>query len=425
MRIQWQTFLCVMVTVESLLGWASPALALEAPPTPGVHALAGPRSVGGTLKRDKEVRETVLEFPGLQSWLQPYFDFKARMKQDQGLAFGFDYNTLAQGATASVDDDTAAGGVARFYGRWTLLGRDADDTGTLVYKVENRHRSGTDVAPQSLGSELGYGGLTAVGFSDIDWALTNLFWEQKLGEGRAGIVAGVVDTTDYVATYGLASPWTDFCNLAFLTDPTIPAPNQGLGAAASILLADHFYVLGGLADANGDPTDPGNGFDSFLDRHEYFSHLEFGWIPSLERKFTDNVHLTAWHADTRTEAQVPGGWGLAFSYNQLLGQTWEPFVRAGYADGGGALYDRSLSIGLGYHVPQRSDLIGLGLNWGRPSEDVFGPGLDDQYTAEFFYRLHLLPNITITPDVQLLIDPALNPDEEVIAVFGIRARLSL
>ena len=104
-------------------------------------------------------------------------------------------------------------------------------------------------------------------------------------------VAGVVDSTDYVDVYGLVNPWTDFSSLAFSTDPTIPAPNQGLGATACIMATENIYVIGGIADANGDPTDPGNAFDSFFDDAEFFTHLEVGWVPSLERGFTDNIHL--------------------------------------------------------------------------------------------------------------------------------------
>jgi hypothetical protein len=44
----------------------------------------------------------------------------------------------------------------------------------------------------------------------------------------------------------------------------------------------------------------------------------------------------------------------------------------------------------------------LGLNWGRPSEEGFGPGLDDKYTAEIFYRFQWLKIITITADVQII-----------------------
>ena len=68
--------------------------------------------------------------------------------------------------------------------------------------------------------------------------------------------------------------------------------------------------------------------------------------------------------------------------------------------------------------------MGLGLSWGKPSEESFGPGLDDQYTAELYYLFHLMEFITLTPDVQLLVYPAFNPDEDLIAVFGIRARLN-
>jgi porin len=69
----------------------------------------------------------------------------------------------------------------------------------------------------------------------------------------------------------------------------------------------------------------------------------------------------------------------------------------------------------------RTDLIGLGLNWGEPSDS----SLRDQYAGEFFYRFQFAQNFAITPSVQLLVDPALNPDEDQIWILGMRARLTL
>lgn len=373
---------------------------------------------------EDRTKHTLIRIDAVNRLFDPYFDFKSKVQEDYGFAFGFDYNALFQAATASPGEDFAAGGVVRFFGRWTLLGRESKHTGTFVYKVENRHRLGTDIPPQDLGSELGYAGLTVVPFSDPGWILTNCYWEQRLWNNQAAFVFGVVDTTDYVDTYSLMDPWSDFNNLAFSTDPTIPAPDQGLGAAARITVMDHFYVLGGLADANGDPTDPLEGFQTFFEVAEFFSHLEIGWAASYERRFTDNVHLTAWYVDPRKDAQVPSGWGLAFSMNFLLAEKWEPFVRAGYSDGGSSLWEGAVSVGLGYHLRRKSDLLGLGLNWDRPSNVSFGPGLNDQYTVEFFYRVRMLRVLTLTPDVEILINPALNPDEDVLAVFSVRGRLS-
>jgi len=398
---------------------APPALAWPSQPHPG---FGGPGSVGATLTKDHEAEGVVT---GVTDPLEKYFAFKKSVKDTYGFGFGLDYNALLQAVSESMGEDTAAGGVFRLYGNWSLVGRDSGNTGTLVFKVENRHDLGADIVPKELGSEIGYAGLTAIPFSDIGWALTNLYWDQKLLDNRLAFVAGVLDVTDYVDVYGLFNPWTDFNNFAFSTDPTIPAPNQGLGIALRVMASDNIYVIGGIADANGDPTDPDDSINSFFDEGEYFTHLEIGWASSWERRFDDNIHLTAWHADEREQAQVPDGWGLAFSYSRLLNDIWEPFFRTGYAKDGGALWEGSISTGFGYHTPKGSDMLGFGINWSRPSTDTFGPGLDDQITAELYYRWQVLKILAITPDVQILFNPALNPDEDVITVFGLRGRISL
>ena len=113
------------------------------------------------------------------------------------------------------------------------------------------------------------------------------------------------------------------------------------------------------------------------------------------------------------------------SWNRLVGKRWQPFVRAGWAEEGSAVWDRSISGGLGFLPRGAADLVGLGLNWSRPSRTIYGPGLNDQYTVEMLYRWRPFRAFTVTPDIQLLVDPALNPDEDVIVVFGVRGRLAL
>jgi porin len=387
-----------------------------------VSILAGPSSVGGQLDKDREAKGASDPVPRLS---ERYFSFKNRVEEEYGFSFGFDYNALFQAASDSLGDDKAAGGVFRAYGQWTLFGKDSENTGALVYKVENRQRLGTDIAPKGLASEIGYAGLSAVTFSNIGWALTNLYWNQHLLDNRLAFVGGIVDVTDYLDVYGLVNPWTDFNNYAFTTNPTIPAPDQGLGAAVRMVPTQNIYFLAGIADANGDPTTPEDSINSFFSEEEFFTHVEVGWVSSWARRFSDNIHLTFWHADERDQEQVPDGWGAAFSFSRLFAETWEPFFRAGYSEDGGALWERSVSAGFGYYPGNRSDVLGVGFNWSRPAEGVFGPGLDEQYTAEIYYRFQVMKVLSVTPDVQLIIDPALNPQESSIWVFGLRARLVL
>ena len=388
-----------------------------------VPQFGGPKSVGGQVKSDAEVKKTPYWFKGFSQTFQPYYDFKARVQQNYGLSFGADYNFLYQGASESLGEDNAASGVLRFYGTWTLLGQGSQDTGAITFKIENRHRLETDIAPQQLGGEVGYAGLTAIPFSDAGSLLTNLYWQQSFHNNRLAFVAGIVDVTDYVAAYELVNPWTDFSNLVFSTDPTIAAPNQGLGGVVRGTLADKYYVYAGFADANGDPTDTSDSVDTFFNDHEYFKHIELGWFESFENRFTDNIHVTVWQVDEREAALVPDGWGAALSVSRKFNDRWLPFIRAGYADGGGAMLDRSVSVGVGYFLATRSDEIGVGLNWGRPSEETFGSGLDDQYTAEMYYRFQLFQHASVTPNIQYLANPALNPDQDSIWVAGLRARV--
>jgi len=49
--------------------------------------------------------------------------------------------------------------------------------------------------------------------------------------------------------------------------------------------------------------------------------------------------------------------------------------------------------------------------------------LRDEYTIELLYRLNLLQRFTITPDVQVLFHPALNPGTDIVGVFGLQAWL--
>jgi porin len=386
-----------------------------------VPEFGGPGSVGAILREDNETNEGLIRLKLLDRAFKPWFDFKGRVNKRIGLAFGLDYTAIYQVGTESLGEDDAAGGIFRFFGSWTLFGRDSGNTGTFTYKVESRHRLGTEIAPQSLGSELGYVGLTAQPFNDAGWMLTNFYWQQRLFGGRLSIIVGMVDTTDYVDIYALVNPWTQFNNLSFGISPTIPTPNPGLGAAFGAMATDHIYIIAGIADTNGDPTDPFNNFDTFFDDHEYFTHAEIGWVSSYEKRYMDNIHLTFWHADEREKLAVPGGWGMAFSSSWYFYDSLLPFFRAGYSDTEASLLEGNISAGLGYYRQGSSDLLGVGIGWGKPHDD----SLRDQYTAELFYRFQIAENLAVTPDIQFLIDPANNPDHDFITVFGIRARLAL
>jgi len=79
------------------------------------------------------------------------------------------------------------------------------------------------------------------------------------------------------------------------------------------------------------------------------------------------------------------------------------------------------TIGFGRLLDRRTDVLGVGLNWGDP----LGAGLENQTTLEVFYRFQIAQNLALTPSIQYLKNPALNPTEDEIWVAGIRLRITL
>jgi len=341
---------------------------------------------------------------------------------EYGFSLAADYNLLYQHLNNSQsDDDAAAGGVIRLYGTWTPFNDNSIDNGKLVFKVEQRHRLGTDLPPQVLLPAAGIAGISGPTFSNTKGLLTNFYWTQSFANNRFALNVGVVDITDYTDVYGLVNSWTEFNNLAFSTNPTIPAPSQGLGLAMRWMFTPNFYVIGGIADANGDPHNPEDFFDSFFNESEFFKHIEIGHIGSWENRFVDNTHITLWQVDSREKFGIDDGWGVALSWSHQFGE-WLPFIRAGYSDGGGSLVDRSISSGVGYTLNERGDYIGFGANWGQSTATSTADNNINQYTFETYYKLQLLNHLQIVPSVQYVSNPAFDPTEDHLWVFAIRMR---
>jgi len=342
---------------------------------------------------------------------------KKALEDRTGLTYGFDNQTQYLGTDSDRSPSDAASNVTRFYGTWAATGRGTPNDGALVYKVEYRTAIGNEISTQALGPSLGYAGTFSSTYSDAGAVLTNLYWRQHFAGGRGGFVVGQVDPYDYVNVNSLSSPWTAFTNLAFEQQPTLPAPPQGLGAAARWRLDENWQVLAGFADANADPSEPWESAKDFFDEFETFKHAAIGWAPDWADRYDQTIQLTIWQVDERKEAGVEDGYGAAFTASGRRDK-WRPFLRFGYAKDADAVLERAISIGSGYDARGGKDLAGIGLNWGR-APDISR----DQYTMEAFYRYDITDFLQLTPQIQYVIDPANETATDDILVLGVRVRV--
>ncbi|MDM9630547.1 carbohydrate porin [Robiginitalea sp. M39] len=378
--------------------------------------------VDNRLELDQKVTKPLLELP----FLTPYFDFKEGVKTSSGLGFATEYSSLFVGTNADMGQGKASSGIWKFYGSWDLVGRKSGNSGALIFKVEHRHKYG-NIPPKSLGLDMGYVGFIAPPFSNDGWRATNLYWRQRFMKGRLAVVAGFLDVTDFFDVYALASPWMHFTNFAFSTGAAaVNVPNDGyLGLSVGGWISDKVYGIAGFGDINSDPSDIFNGFDAFFTKKEYFKHVEIGITSSKDYMLLDNIHVSFWQRDATSATGDPNGWGLVLSATKYLQETYLPFFRYAYTKDAGSLLQHSIVAGIGYQPLPGSHLAGFAFNWGQVNETTFGTGLDDQFAFELFYRLQLSSKVAVTPDLQYMINPALNPEQASIFLYSLRARIVL
>lgn len=390
-----------------------------------ISELGGPDGVSEELKRNDKEREFSYQFDTAQRVFKPWFDWKRRVNDNHGLKLGFQAYFLYQGASESPGEDTAASGIYRFQGSWTAFGRGTGHEGRLEYRVENRSNLGSLIAPTNLGNEVGAAALnTAFGYSgsfDTDLAVLN--WTQSFNDNTAGIALGRLAFDVYLDAFAFQTFSRGFLNRAFVINPTLGTTGIGsLGAVAKGFVSDQLW-LGGLA-FDGNAASGDFDFDTFRE-HEWLKAAEIGWTPSFSRRRTDKIQLTYWAKDERIAAGVSSGNGWAMSASWQLRDNLLTFFRVGHSNGGaGVAAENAASIGmeLATHFDQA---FSIGLGWAEPSKKTHGPGLKDEYIAEVSYKFQLSKNFSLLPDLQLLIDPALNPNEDKIWIASLRAIITL
>jgi len=135
--------------------------------------------------------------------------------------------------------------------------------------------------------------------------------------------------------------------------------------------------------------------------------------------------------------------GVGLNFDQRIGDYVTLFGRLGWASGEGLPFDRALALGAeigGSYWSRGADAIGIAFGVNRSSEafrngsagvvdaagsPVFGFAAQGaEQVAEIYYRFRVHQNFEISPDFQLIRDPAGNPAAKPIKLIGIRLQLN-
>ncbi len=335
-----------------------------------------------------------------------------------GLEFELGLTGIFQGASDTVDGQSAtmAGFSYDFVGMWTLFENQSLGAGGFGWHLEGGRTIGSgrleDLSARA-GSILGIN-------DDLDAepvALTELWWSQNLLEDKLIITTGKIDQTCYFDTNRIANSETDqFIATPLVNNLSIPFPDNGLGLNVTTQPGDTFFFSGGFGDANAVATE--TGFDTF-DQHEYFAAVEAGLMPHFENLGDGTYRLTLWRNEI--DGRTGYGWALSFDQEIAPDSGVVPFFRYGSADDDVSDFEQFISGGLGFEgcFGRADDLLAIGCAWADPSDD----SVAQETIVEAFYRAQLSDSVQLTPDLQVIFNPADNPAHDVIVVGGLRVQI--
>ena len=386
-----------------------------------------PSSIAGELNQSEITqRNILLKYGYLERLLKPWVLATEKLKEKTGLEIGTSYSLLYQHSSKAISDqneNNAASGVLEFFGHWNLFNsEERKHPGFLGFKIKWAHTIFSDIPPTQLNDQIGSLWQTTSTFNRQSISLDQIWWQQAFYDEKIVFRIGKVDQSDFVDFYMYSSSKRYFLNEAFSQNPTIPFPETGLLGFVKIIPNDIFYILFSLGDLNatGDNLD----FKSFFTKRDYFETVEFNLSPLAEKLgYGGNYHITLWHSDEIESEDIPSSNGFNINLSKQFYDKYGAFIRYGYSDGKFTEVKQLLSLGFGISGPLNNtgDFFGMAFAWGDPVQD----SLRSQYVFETLYRVQLTPIAQLTPDIQLIVNPTNNPNEDFLAVFGIRLIISL
>jgi hypothetical protein len=363
---------------------------------------------------------------------QKWFKWKEDIYEEYGVKLGFSYQTLYQQASDTLTgEDEAWAGWALLEGKWEVFNRGKDFEGSLVATLDWRHTLGGKEEPAFWGVlDVGSQWPTDLGYIEWDPWVPVAYWEQWFTKDRFVVRLGQQNVAQIYDFFRFKDLRVAFSGTPFNAPATVmPLPGPGLGAAFELwpIKDSTLYVVGTVNDMNFE-TEEWTWDDAVRDK-DFFYGLEVGYNWARAPGDFDHLHVNLFYADKPDENPLPpfpseAGWGFKVLGEKQMGR----FVGFGSytyntAEGGafGVTFARHLTTaGLAVLKPfgLRGE-IGLGTSWAQPKND----NLQSQYGVEGYWKLLVLPNLWVTPGVQVIFDPTFNPQEDTVTIGQIKARL--
>ncbi len=271
------------------------------------------------------------------------------------------------------------------------------------------------------------------------------YYTRDFLNGRVNLVVGktepfiMIDDNEYANDETTQFVGKPFVNNPILDPEDIFAPMIGL----TLIPADGFEVdavvqsndtAGITYDGKEWVQKEKSVYDNVFDQPFYALQLkyspEFNGLKGNYRIYfwddsADHIKIGEQTDNPNRKPETDDGWGVGVSFDQQIAQNVGLFFRAAY--GNDEVYEVEKFVSLGASInglldSRPDDTLGVGVAALIPNDKLKND--DTEYHFEAYYRMALSNNFFITPDLQYVVNPHGNSDNDNIFAGMVRAEFS-
>ncbi len=324
--------------------------------------------------------------------------------------------------------------------------------GSLYVHAESWWSKSVGIDTPSVGSVFGVNGDAGTRDAIV---VTELWWEQAIVKeslllrfGKLSLTGGFECRGCPVSFDGSAfanDETTQFLNAALVNNPTIPFPDNGLGAVLHWNPVEWWYASVGVADAQADARE--TGFSTAFGNEDYFLYIfETGVTPHIKSQngpLQGAYRFGIWNdpqpkANSDSTTTYRDDVGFYTSCDQMLykensdpedSQGFGAFFRYGYASSKRNDITKFFSFGFQYQgiIDGRDDdVLGVGF-----AQGVFSNSANTTYTDgyenvfELYYNAQVAGWLNISPTIQYIANPGGNRTVSDAVVLGVRVQIAI
>ncbi len=356
-----------------------------------------------------------------ESLSSDYTDFKNNLNEKYGIDYDITYSLLGQRTSPSGKYNAVQSYLSPSIA-WTNFNNEYG-TGTLNVSYSSvfyGHHDANDLQNNS-------GMVTPINDDDDDeQEFSGLYYTYQLPHKYNWITLGLgqyslysFDGTDYNN-----DQQTNFLNYAMSQNGSATYPDAGLGVYSQ-LTPGNWQFIAGFQDAT-NISAPSIRFNHLDDKH-YTTFGQIGYNPNITGLGNGQYSMMLYNQPYVTEQpQSTTGWSI--NAQQNINKKMSIFGRINGVSGNIATIKQSYTIGYVINNPldrNELDQIGLSYAYNKIDEDAVGEEIyhDYEQIIEAYWAWGISKWVTITPDFQFYINPALNKKSDYGTATSIRLTL--